>query len=389
MPPPPVPLHINGKEKDKDKEKHPAPEKKASTWFGKRKSFRLDKSRPQSPVTDEFNTGLLSPMQQLRAASADATPAINGYPTSSAPTSPGWFRTSGHHSSKEKEKAKKYRRPSEPNSMFDVGAFQPFSATPRSSAVGNSINTSNGGYESPSPGSATSSFGSTSQAHSSPQPITPISFPSQQTGTQLSLPSTSSSSPPKSPDHKKSLSSIALRAKIREPPRPSTAGASISGNGSADKAVRPLPPVPPLPPTETFVRDPDAKTGNGHDSPIPRPVTQHGDEHRNSFDRGKARASTHTPPHERVGTPTKRPSTAYATSTPGLGSFAGTANNSSGTTTSASTSTSASSNLKRATRKLSLTAQLGFGRRDKDKDKQKDKDKERVPPSAFGQYNAI
>ncbi|KDR85571.1 hypothetical protein GALMADRAFT_218667 [Galerina marginata CBS 339.88] len=54
------------------------------------------------------------------------------------------------------------------------------------------------------------------------------------------------------------------------------------------------------------------------------------------------------------------------------------ANNSSGSTTS-------SSNLKRATRKLSLTApMLGFGKRDKDKDK--DREKERASPNTYNRF---
>jgi ubiquitin carboxyl-terminal hydrolase 9/13 len=58
-----------------------------------------------------------------------------------------------------------------------------------------------------------------------------------------------------------------------------------------------------------------------------------------------------------------------------------------GTNHSSSSTNSASSNIKRATRKLSLTAPiLGFGKRDKDKEKERDRvqrEKGSTPPNAF------
>lgn len=60
-----------------------------------------------------------------------------------------------------------------------------------------------------------------------------------------------------------------------------------------------------------------------------------------------------------------------------------------GTNHSSSSTNSAGSNVKRATRKLSLSApMLGFGKRDKDKDKEKERDrvqreKSSTPPNAF------
>jgi len=64
-----------------------------------------------------------------------------------------------------------------------------------------------------------------------------------------------------------------------------------------------------------------------------------------------------------------------------------------GTNYSSSSTNSASSNVKRATRKLSLTApMLGFGKRDKDKEKERDRvqrEKSSTPPNAFNANSFI
>ncbi|KAJ7492264.1 hypothetical protein FB451DRAFT_1078182 [Mycena latifolia] len=367
LPPPtlPQPSTSNGKEKEKPRKEPKEPERKASGWFGRRKSFRLgDKTRSET-ASDDVPT---SPILSTRNAD-----------TVSHASSSTWLLSSGHGQDKQS------RRPSEP-SPFDsprgsktlsAASTRPKSTGGGSLAVKPEREDGMDGYDSPSPGSASSSFVSVSGSASlSMTRHSLVEFPparttslAQQSLPQPPPPPLPPSEPPAPPPlsvstkmslHKKSMSNLSpspkdKKAKARgppaviPPPRPSTAG-SVPGAVDAP-ASRPLPPVPLIkqlpvpPPPPTHLLDGDTLLAG-----IPG----------SSLDKGKIRADDDA--GETDETPLDLPSSPVR-----LGSFAG-ANNSTSSTSSSNGS------AKRPTRKMSLTAPLlglGFGKKDKHKDKEK------------------
>lgn len=345
-PPTPATPVVNGKEREKA---HKEPERKPSTWF-KRKSFRMsDKLRTDAPGLD--------------APSSPVMPSHEA--TASSPTSTLWFRSGQARDIKE-------RRPSEP-SFFDAIGHDDSSPRPKSTGEGLTVKADRSrhrtnGSETPSPGSASSSFGSTSLAHSGPAPSFVYEFPPPR---KSSMPPETEPPVPKSPSHKKSLSSFpGQKEKSRgppsvvPPPRPSTAGPSSSSGGTSP---RPLPPVPPLPPAVTILTQSDNQVLNSLSA-----------EPESFLEKGKTKLEGGEMDGDSPGGPSPPMGSL------GLAAIAGGANNS----TSSTSSSNASSNLRRATRKLSLTAPmlgLGFGRKDKHKDR--DREKEKVAPTFSNQFS--
>ncbi|PBK76562.1 cysteine proteinase [Armillaria solidipes] len=353
-PPPSLPSSpdpgANGHENGHHDHPHHLPERKPSTWF-KRKSFRLGDKRPAS---------------QAGLPQIPQSPTVPSNPKEEG--SSHWFNTTAPPSPRERR-----RRPSEPG-MFDASAFHNLSSAsrPKTSGGGLSVNANHHhrhthDYESSSPVSPSSSFGSTS--HLLPTfPATPSSHtpssPSPSTPSRKSLEKPSS---PKAPEHKKSLSSlIHHKDKARDhsslraspPPRPATA----IGNGHST-SPRQLPPVPPLPPSFVAPGSPirSMYASNGHAS-VDHVVMAN--------DKGKMK-SEHPDTDEHPN---------------GWGTFPG-ANHSSAST---SSSSNTSSHWKRTSRKLSLTLPLlHFGKKkEKDKDKDKDRDKEgKGAPSSFPHFS--
>ncbi|KAJ7361359.1 hypothetical protein DFH08DRAFT_371697 [Mycena albidolilacea] len=365
LPPPTLPQAVTPNGKEKEKEKRKEPERKASLWFGRRKSFRLgdkDKARSEDEVP-------VSPVVANRIVDA-VTQA----------SSSNWFLSSGHSQDKN-------RRPSEP---FDSPrASRTISAGTRPKSTGGltvkperaeGVN----GYDSPSPGSASSSFVSVAGSASvsagphqsvvefpparasslAPQPLPPPPLPPLPEPPALSTAT-------KPPQHKKSMSNLSSpkdkKSKARgpptvsPPPRPSTAGPAPGAPPEVPHSTRPLPPVPPI--THDLAASsppvPPTKLLDGDELLAGIPVS--------SLDKGKTRAEGGDGETDEA--PLELPSSPV-----GLGSFAG-ANNS---TSSTSSSNGSAANAKRATRKMSLTSPLlGLGWK---KDKQKDKEKS---PSSF------
>lgn len=384
----------NGRDNGKEKEKRKEPERKSSMWFGKRKSFRVgDKTRPGSAMTE------VPPSPTVPSRTDDTGTAT------SASSSAAWFRHSTHQS-----KDKKSRRPSD-GGLFEPPSAMQTSLSSSSSAASHPLNFKSNagglalpdtdqhrrnGYESPSPGSATSSVGSSS--HLPTMPIVAESPAQTQQHPTPPSPQIPELPPPRSlppipvpipappdkqralqPDRKKTLPSVPglEKERVRGPPlvdlplRPATAGAPIRTstvgampfNGGKDRDTPPL----PLPPMGFLVGSHERHRSNGQAFVAdPESIS----------DRGKTRTSEGGGGGNAGGEHGGRLSTGAL----GLSSFVG-ANES---TTSTTTSHSASSNLRRATRKLSLTApMLGFGRRDKDK---KEKEKDKVAPSSFPRF---
>ncbi|KAJ8523053.1 hypothetical protein ONZ45_g451 [Pleurotus djamor] len=343
-------LHAEGYENGSDgnEKDHGTKEPgKKTSWFKKRKSFRLgDKDKERNG----HGHGV---------SASEYASHSNEHDSSGSP----WnrFNTAGHHTSKP-------RIPSEPVGLFDHvglgfshGHAHPNGHIPKGDHNGPSAESSN---VDPSKsfkvirskatngtslamtelnGDATNGYDSgvsTSSSHkSAPNLLPPPLSSSQSMDPQLlsrqsrrPLPAV----PSKSPDHKKSLSSLpSVKSDMRglpPPPRPATAG-----NDSPSKAP-PLPPVPSPtlpaqylnqlhpPKGDDFLHPDSPRKGNGPDS------------------EDGSRASMATEGSAILSTPDVALAPAV-----------------SGTST-------ASSNLKRATRKLSLTAPMLFGKKDKDKD---------------------
>ncbi|KAJ7155933.1 hypothetical protein C8R43DRAFT_415806 [Mycena crocata] len=366
LPPPPLPPSSisNGKEKEKThKESEKKPEKKPSGWFGKRKSFRIgDKTTRSEP--DEIPS---SPVLSTRTAD-----------TVSQASSSTWFLTSGHVHDK------KGRRPSEPglsdasrNSKTISGGHQ----RPKSTGAGGLTVKSErddgiNGYDSPSPGSASSSFVSVAGSASLP-PQSVVEFPpargsslASQTLPQPPPPPPPLPEPPAPPPpsittrlslHKKSMSNLTSPKKTKgrsppdvvPPPRPSTAG-PVPGAAGLASGSRPLP--PPVPPMKDLTASPTppARLLDGDDLLAGIPV--------GFLDKGKTRA-------EGGNGETDEAQLDLRSSPVGLSSFVG-ANNSASSTS----SSNGSANPRRPMRKMSLTSPLlglGFGKKDKHKDKEK------------------
>ncbi|KAF8215795.1 hypothetical protein K438DRAFT_610832 [Mycena galopus ATCC 62051] len=255
LPLPPLPLPQtatpNGKEKEKEKEKRKEPERKTSIWFGRRKSFRQgDKEKTRE---DEVPA---SPIMPTRTAE-----------TVSQASSSTWFLSSGHGQ-------EKHRRPSE-SALFDASrrASKTISVGTRPKSTGGGLTVKPeraegmNGYDSPSPGSASSSFVSVAGSGSAGARQSVVEFPPARASSlapQL-LPQTS---PPPLPDppalaiptkpqQKKSMSDLTSTKEKRKsmtrsppsvspPPRPATAGPAPGVPAAESHSTRPLPPVPPI-----------------------------------------------------------------------------------------------------------------------------------------------
>ncbi|KAJ7150380.1 hypothetical protein C8R46DRAFT_1179659 [Mycena filopes] len=357
---PPLPLPPPALPHEKEKEKpHKEPERKASLWFGKRKSFRLgdkDKTRSQSDKT----------RSESAAEDTPSSPILSTREVSQASSSSTWFLSSGHAQDK-------HRRPSEPDSRASK-TLSTASTRPKSTG-GLTLKPERAegmnGYDSPSPGSASSSFVSVSgSASASANPHSVLEFPPSRTSslapTSLPQPPPPPLPEPVPPLRKKSMSTLPSpkdkKTKTRSPPtvvpppRPSTAPGVPEPT-----SPRPLPPVPPIkdkglspsPPTlatlATHLRDSDDLLAG-----IPP----------SSPDKGKTRRDGGEDEDEMDEAPLELPSSPI-----GLGSFLG-----ANTSTSSTSSSNGSAHPKRATRKMSLTSPLlglGFGKKDKHKDKEK------------------
>ena len=307
--PPPLPdllpsPIINGKE-------HKEPDRKPSLWFpGKRKSVR---------VVDKKSSDSMPPLSAPNTATdSQLSPSNN------------WFRPTN-------QVKEKRRRPSEP-AFFDASGFAGLATLapqrPKSTLVESLANKN--GYDTPPPGSATSSVGSTTRHSLLPSslPVDIVEFPTQRDSSLLA----------KLPEHKKSLSSLPENRKSATPqsPRPATAPGA-----KHEHLVRPLPlpPVPPLPPSLS-TSAPDKVFFEPEDYAPP--------------EQEKARESIDDfSPYE------VQQSNSVS-------------------------STSSATPLKRATRKLSMTGPLlglGFGK--KDKKERGEKENGKGPPSAFTQFARI
>lgn len=314
---PPSPT-MNGKTLSNHKE----PERKPSIWFPvKRKSFKASERKSTS---------------EHEPPASPATTAGEGSQTTSAPNT--WFRNTNHHPKDSKTR----RRPSAEPAFFDISAFATLTPPrPNSTAVIDSLAVKSDGFESPSPGSASSSIGSTSipQYSFPPEPMAPaadpLDFPPQRK---------SSLSDSRHPEHKKSVPEFPKnRTQTLPAVRPSSASAAKGDRSS----IRPLPPVPPIPPSLAT-------------PPMTAPPKAQLDEPEDFVPLDRRKISIDDSPTPFPGT--SLPSNAPPQPTP----------------------------HKTATRKLSMTGQimgLGFVKKDKKEKTEKDKDSGRVPPSVFNQFS--
>ncbi|KAL4244242.1 hypothetical protein ABKN59_010461 [Abortiporus biennis] len=201
-------------------------------------------------------------------------------------------------------------------------------------------------------------------------------------------------SSPLATEHKKStpdLSSASSAGK-RLPPRPSTAGASIGGNGSLSnyRKQRPksaaldnqqhsnhgdgdaLPPLPPLPSNSRSVGSAGlSSSSKRHTVHDPSTVSsssssRHGHEYDQEYTNGHTLLSSHSHPHPHH--PHSHPQNHDPEFDSALNANGGVLVE--GVVSSSPSTPLVTKPLKRSGRKLSLTAgMLGFGRKDKDKDK--------------------
>lgn len=315
-------------EPDKIKE----PERKASIWF-KRRGGRADKRPADTPTSPDLGSDMT--------------------PRSSSTTA--WLRNNAF----QMVEPSKSRRPSEP-ALNDVGAFRSLvslspmrSHTPKHSAdlsfvPHHGVQDRRSGYDSPSPASATSSFGSSSvqpvddiTPNNTSLPMIPASPQGLSIHHPLNIPSTEMPPSPHSPvDHKRSQPQLrtkkskdfnsTLSPKLY--PRPLTAGASTGGQ---------FEPAPPLPSFPKFARTHRRRASNDH-----------------------ASDTTHSE---------GRPNSAYVSTEAGLDMTIG---------QDAPATNSSGNPHKRPSRKLSLSSPilsspiLGFGK----KDKGREKEREKTPP---------
>ncbi|KAK7464480.1 hypothetical protein VKT23_006650 [Stygiomarasmius scandens] len=327
-PSPSQPIPPETKEKEKEKEKKDS-DRKSGGWFGvgKRKSLKATTDKFREALSDMPGSPVSSPKTENHTASSSSNGSSHRFRSATGPA------------------PKKPRKPSSDVSMFDAATFAPMAAG-RHSAI----------YDSP-PGSATSSTGSThlnmpTLPSSAPSPTVLNSPPPRKSSLNNPAPSpfpTSPDPPPRSPDHKKSLTSLPRKNSHKraatDGPRPATATGTPADTMSTP---RPLPPVPPLP----------SLVANGH-------------VHAATVDSGKPTTTTDS----------------FATNSNGNGAFMNGRPMSSGgappglsSLVGANTSASSGSSgpIKRATRKLSISSPmlgLGFG-------KKKDKD-DKAPPSSY------
>lgn len=294
-------------------------------WFGKRKSIRITEKKESEGLTP--------------TPKADDPATMQTTSTSSSNASSHWYKHNDHA---------RNRRPSEPSSFNANTLASPRSSRPKSTVDGSLTVKppvwAPNGRETP-PGSATSSTGSGSNiASSAPAPSHMLNH----------IPARKSSlipdAPPKSPDRKKSFTSLPrLREKPRksiDSPRPSTA----PGN-TENISLESPPPVPPIPPIISSNAIPD-----GHALP--------------TLEKGKMREGSPVTPLTSVGS--------YPTA-PGLHTSG--ANHST-----SSTGSGTASNLKRASRKLSISGGMfGFGKKDKER-REREREEGKGPPSSFYQH---
>lgn len=322
--PPPIP-QLNEPEKEEK-----GVMKLAGGWFRKRKSIRIsEKMRlDSSPLTDQAN----SPTRQ----------------EDSSPSHTHWFGRSLHSTSLGSVQAplQPLRRAPE-NGFADAGLHPDLS---KAHATGKSER--NGYDESFSPGSISSSPGSasllTSQlptADGVARPSTATSTGSASTGPYLdNLPPRKSSLGPATERAHTSLERRSMDFKTLPPPSiPPELPATPAQAGSTN-----TPAPPPRSPARPRTHRTNISTGNIFSEPEPYPT-------------GASPSIEADAPYA-MSLPRNTPPPASLASAIGANS---------------STGSSASSNLKRAGRKLSITApMLGFGKRDKDRDR--DKERERL-----------
>lgn len=338
--------------------KHKEPERKSSTWFGRRKSLKADLKVPPTPAPGDALVGS-SPVSSTIPSTMNSTSsslmtdqdATDGSgPTSGSP----WFRHAG----------KLGRRASEAG-----------------------ISTSSSDHLNPLP-------------ISSPSPLQPLHPVSEH---KKSAPALSSSS---------SLSPTTKRGG-KLPLRPSTAGATLGRETRPRSAIQP--PLPPLPSSPNLnVSIPSTEGGgSGFNSPIGDHQGQPGEDYGEVDDTdGTSRLEHHDEPSPTTPSSSRRPlsgqpyslrpsrphsasstsgraapSIAVSTSNGTYSSIPSTADHHDSTYTPHTTQTNVASSsghhgtvtppstglMKKASRKLSFSApKLGFGRtKDKDKDKSK------------------
>ena len=327
---------LNGKDKQ--------PERKASTWF-KRKGTRV---RPGS-ASEHTPMSFLSPPAEGQNRT-----------TSTALLSPA-------DATKEESGQDLIDSPS-PSGGFSLPILTPvsFGLSPHSGADRRN------GYDSPSAGSVSSSFASTSaipayQPHFDPStnPYAPPMAPALSRGSQTPSPTGTrfSRQPNKSLPHlahkgKKSIDTHEGETSPR-PQRPLSASGPEGYKNSTQ-----IPPVPRLP-RQTLSMS-EASEATLLDSRDRDPYMDSG--------RLRAVAPEGNMPMPHPADP--QPAESGLSSPPAP-------------STASSTSTSAANGLIRVSRKLSLSApMLGFGRKDKEKQKDKEKDRDKVPPAShLGSYS--
>lgn len=320
LPPPAIPL-INGKEKvekekEKEKEKQSSLEKdpekekkKSGGWFGKRKSLRISSDKRGK------DDHLVAP--------GTAVPAVPTSPTATTSHGPpvtngNWFKPGPPHDAR--------KRPSDPGIGVGMSAFADLGSRPSTSSQRPLLDFSNGHTDA----HATTSMSGRASLESSPSPPTTSQLDSPPAANAHAIPKTKKSlmhlTPTKSKHHAPPSSS--------PPTRPSTAGAS-SSKRSPELSTKDLPPVPPMS---------SERRAQAHQRKQSADVNR-AEAHRLSMTAmdDSSLDTTHQPERH------------------GISSFP----NHSVANTSTS-STSGNSNLKRATRKLSITAPfLGMGKKDK------------------------
>jgi ubiquitin carboxyl-terminal hydrolase 9/13 len=351
--PPPPSLPLNGEGK--------APERKASTWF-KRKGTKM---RPDSG--SEHTPSLVQ-------SPADGNGGKNS-------PSQVWRRYSGQASREEGS-----QQPSEPSVSNDDGP-PVVSSQPQSGMVvtaGGSRDRRNG-YDSPSAGSVSSSFASTSAIHTSHG----YGEMSGHSGSLPTVPPMSRNTQTPSPTMRMSRqphrSLTHLNQKGKSPDTRENEGIPASPKPDKSRSNTSIPPVPRLPqlppvPGQIDPRVVDRRSPQRYDREdrvANAPRTREG-----ANETPNVRPNSHYPntslgsglvarAHTTTAALITRPDSHRTNAELGLGSF-GSAN------TSSSTTSSAGQDTKRTTRKLSLTApMLGFGRKDREKQKEKEKDRDK------------
>lgn len=350
MIPSPIPIpQLNEPEKEEKEVKSKSP----GSWFKKRRSIKLsEKMRPSSsPTADLASSPLVRGEEPHQLYTSWFQPSSSG---KRRPSQNGVISTSevvGLHPNSSKPKSPvpvaKNEADQRPNGHDDLGhSGGSACSSPSSHSLAHNTRPSTGSTGRPS--TSASSTGEGAHLESSP-------------AWKSSLAPSSAEWSRSSFDCKKSLDLKAISS-----PGPATISSPLSHN-PRPSLNRDLPLLPSAPKFKSH----RSNISNGHIL-----VTEP-----ESILKGKSRSTepNNTVPNQTVGAggipvpvrsaPLAAP-TSLATSV--------------GTNYSSSSTNSASSNLKRATRKLSLTApMLGFGRRDKDKEKERDRVQETTPTNTF------